>query len=195
MKLTVADNSDLPPEVRLELRILIALATILVRNHEAVSVVALPDDLKSCFKQIVCTRSVSADNKEQPVGLSRMDDVKPKTDFTIGNIQRDNDKADCSLGVGTQDTPISPAEGLGPGPAHSLISPCSLPIQLREDMIRDMNMTFGEQLRDQLTKLRNRTMSATSDRLSLDTLEDRRWEDRDDLDEKYAEEFNDSPWF
>lgn len=38
MKLTVADNSDLPPEVRLELRILVALATILVRNHEAVSV-------------------------------------------------------------------------------------------------------------------------------------------------------------
>ncbi len=119
MKLTPADNSNLPPEVRQELRILVALATILVRSHEVVSVVALQDELKSCFKQIVCTRSVSADNKEQP-GLSRMDDVKPKTEFwplsTIGNFRRDKDKTNGSLGVGTRDTPISPAEGLDPGP-------------------------------------------------------------------------------
>ncbi|KAF8349088.1 hypothetical protein F5887DRAFT_1242942 [Amanita rubescens] len=122
MKLTLADNSDLPPEVRQELRILVALATILVRNHEVVSVVALEDELKSCFKQIACTRSISADNKEQP-GLSQMDDVKPKTEFrplfTIGNFQRDNNKTNGSLGVGTRDAPISapisPAEGLDPG--------------------------------------------------------------------------------
>jgi hypothetical protein len=111
MKLTLADNSNLPPEARQELRILVALATILVRNHEVVSVVALQDELKSCFKQIACARSVSAEQPE----LSRMDDVKPKTGFwplfTTGNLRRDNDNTNGSLGLGTRDTP----KGLDPG--------------------------------------------------------------------------------
>jgi len=62
-------------------------------------------------------------------------------------------------------------------------------------MINDMNMTFGKQLREQLTKfmaasklVQNRTMSATSDRLSLDTLEDHRRGKRADLHEKYKKE-------
>jgi hypothetical protein len=53
-----------------------------------------------------------------------------------------------------------------------------------------MNMTFGKQLRVQLTEfmansklVRNRTISATSDRLSLDTLEDPRQVERPDLHE------------
>ena len=74
--------------------------------------------------------------------------------------------------------------------AHSSISPCSLPAELPEHVIHDMNMTFGEQLRVQLTEfmansklVRNRTISATSDRLSLDSLEDRRQDRRADLGE------------
>ncbi len=57
-----------------------------------------------------------------------------------------------------------------------------------------MNMTFGKQLRVQLTEfmansklVRNRTMSATSDRLSLDSLEDRRQGQRADLREIFKE--------
>ncbi len=113
MKLTLADNSSLPQEVRQELRILVALATILVRKHEVVSVVALQDEPKSLFKQIACTQSVSAGSEEQP-GLSRMDDVKDKLGFgplfTIGNFRRDNDETNGSLGGGSRDTPIPPAK-------------------------------------------------------------------------------------
>ncbi|KAF8345214.1 hypothetical protein F5887DRAFT_1196494 [Amanita rubescens] len=137
MKLTLTNKSDLSPKVRQELRILVALATILVRNHEVVSVVVLQDEPESPLKQIACTRSVSADNREQP-GFSRMDDVKPKTGFwpilTVGNFRRDDDKTNGSLGAGTRDTPISPAEELDPDPKD-------------QDLLRKLYVTHDTHMR------------------------------------------------
>ena len=64
--------------------------------------------------------------------------------------------------------------------AHNVISAVSLPTSVPEDIIHDMNMKFGTQLREALNKfmndsrsVRNRTQSTTSKRLSLESLRER----------------------
>lgn len=77
---------------------------------------------------------------------------------------------------------------------HNMISACSLPTCLPDNIVDHMNMTFGSLLRHQIIQfmddsrtMRNRAESRTSYRLSIDSLEDRRQLKRDDLNEHVDE--------
>lgn len=116
---TPSDNSLLSREVRQELKILAALATVLVRKWEVVAIVSLNDERAqqgNPIKAIACTHSDSADDKKQPEP-SQMVSVKPPSWslFTTGNYRRNDHKTNGSLGVGTQRAPISLAKDLDVG--------------------------------------------------------------------------------
>lgn len=119
MNITPSNHSP-DPNVRQELRILVALATVLVRNHEVVSVVALHSERPQQgdnLQPIACTHSTSADdNKEQPIP-SQMGGVESTLKLiwklcATANYRRDADKSNGSLGGGgrntlkNQDTPM-----------------------------------------------------------------------------------------
>ena len=80
--------------------------------------------------------------------------------------------------------------------AHNSISACSLPTSLPDDIIDAMNMMFGQQLRTQLVRfmasnvMRLRSQTATSGRLSIDTIEVRESsQEPEDLDKEYERLF------
>ncbi|KAF8630587.1 hypothetical protein AX17_005399 [Amanita inopinata Kibby_2008] len=107
MNLTHIDKASLDREVRQELRILVALATVLVRKHEVVTVVALHSDQPQQgerLQTIACTSSFNDDDDEQ---------LKPSH---MGNYRKDNDKSNGSLRARHRDTPPTvPRENLDVG--------------------------------------------------------------------------------
>jgi hypothetical protein len=123
MNMTLVDNRSLRPSVRQELRILVALATVLVRNHEVVAVAALRSERphqREDLQTIVCTRSLTADHDEDQPNPPQMS--RPKLNpfwrlFTTGNYRRDKDESKGSLGgrgrdtLRSQYTPIVPMNG------------------------------------------------------------------------------------
>lgn len=123
MDVTLVDKRSLRQSVRQELRILVALATVLVRNHEVVAVAALRSERPhqgEDFQTIACTRSLNADHDEGQPNPSQMS--QPKSNpfwrlFTTGNYRRDKDESKGSLGgrgrdtLRNQYTPIVPMNG------------------------------------------------------------------------------------
>jgi hypothetical protein len=102
---------------RQQLRILAALACILVRKHEVVTVVAIqPQGGQQGGQQggpgiqpIAC----SLQNEVQPKPPQMQKDTKPKPRWslaTTGNYRRDNHQLNGSLGVRKQGTPIVPKD-------------------------------------------------------------------------------------
>jgi len=74
--------------------------------------------------------------------------------------------------------------------AHSGISACSLPIEVPKEIVRDMNLTFGTKLKQQLwqfmnisKEMRKRALSGTSDNLSIHSMDDPVSQVRDDLND------------
>jgi hypothetical protein len=90
--------------------ILAALACILVRKHEFVTVVALNPQGGQGIQPIACSLQ-----DVQPKPSQMQNDTKPKRKArwslaTTGNYRRDKDLSNGSLGVRKQDTPIVPKD-------------------------------------------------------------------------------------
>jgi len=104
--INLTPSHSLPQDVRQELKILAALACILVRKNEVVSVVALEPHGQHDSRNLVC----SVDNEERPEQMG--DDTTTKNTFwsilSTRNFRRESDKSNGSLGVRSQDTPIVP---------------------------------------------------------------------------------------
>lgn len=121
MNVTTHSDKTLDSKVRQELRILVALACVLVRNHEVVSVAALRPQEGDSIQKIAC--SVAGVEQLNPPQMRN--DEKPKSIlwslFTTGNHRRQKDRSNGSLGVRNQDTPFVPTMNLNVHP-HNLSS-------------------------------------------------------------------------
>jgi len=109
MNVTHTDKTSLDSRVRQELRILVALACVLVRNHEVITVVALRPREGEHIQTIACSVN---DDKERPKLPQIGNDETPKHPFwslfATGNHRRDNDPSNGSLGVRNQHAPVIP---------------------------------------------------------------------------------------